>query len=632
MSAGMGDEFKEQVRSHTNLVDLVSETIGLTPRSGNYVGLCPFHDDKNPSLNVYPDRQSYRCWSCNVGGDCFTWVQEIQKVSFPEALEVLATRANLEIPKRSEAVKKSEHHKSTQYEIVDWAVSLMQQALRTGEAGEIARSYFQARRLSAETIRNFRLGYHPENWTWLQDRARQRYSEKQLLSVGLIGEKQNGHGFYDNLVGRVVFPILDESGRPVAFGGRVLPGGNIESPAKYWNSPESNIFLKRKTLYGFTQARDAIRQSKSAVVVEGYMDCLACHQAGVSNVVATLGTAMTEDHVRLLKRFATNVVLCYDGDRAGREAAEKSISRFLALDLDLRILTPSDGQDPADFLETHTAEDFNALVKAAPEAWEYKLQAIIDRFGLDSIHGRELVLKEMMEFIALAPGMHGSVREALIIRTVCGRIQTEERTAIKLLKETRAGKNRIRRVLNDAENDSLQPEPVFQPSTGQEKAERELLEILLTYPELISYVRHHVGAGDFVNAQHQQLLELCFDVAEEGDLPGIVEFVAAADSNSTLVSLINAVCDSAQEKGICALMSELLPGDELTGETKVPPHLERVLNPLLIRRGRNQNLLSKHRMAQAQSSPSELNSDAIETLRRISTFRKNEMGNPSSTK
>jgi DNA primase len=216
----------------------------------------------------------------------------------------------------------------------------------------------------------------------------------------LIRERDNGPGYFDNLVGRLVFPIFDERGRPVAFGGRVLPGGNIESDAKYWNSLESAIFQKRRMLFAFNMARDAIRESKTAIIVEGYMDCIACHQAGVKNAVATLGTAMTEEHVRFLRRFAEKVVLVYDSDAAGQQAAERSISRFLAQDLDLRVLNVPSGKDPADYLETHSSEEFYKLINTAPEAWEYKLQSILRRTDSQSVAGRQQILNQMLEFLA----------------------------------------------------------------------------------------------------------------------------------------------------------------------------------------------------------------------------------------
>jgi DNA primase len=632
VSVGFGDDFKEQVRAATSIYDLVSETVNLIQNGRDYKGLCPFHDDNNPSFNVYPDRQTYRCWVCDEGGDCFTWVQKTQATTFPEALEILAERANIEIPKRSQSefAKKSQDSKVTQYEIVEWAISLMQQALRLGEAGELARGYAKERSLSEETQRKFRLGYHPENWSWLLDKAKGRYTEKQLLSVGLVGERDNGRGYYDNLVGRFVFPIIDERGRPVAFGGRVLPGSNIESPAKYWNSPESNVFLKRKTLYAFEQARDTIRTSKSAIIVEGYMDCIACHQAGVTNAVATLGTALTEDHVKFLKRFAERVVLIYDGDQAGMDAAERSIGRFLAQDLDLRVLTLKEGQDPSDYLETHGKNEFEDLIGTAPEAWEYKLQTVTGRYGTDSVSGRQQVMNQLMEFMAAAPGLEGTLREDLILRKVCQRIQTDETTVRRQLQELRSKKTTRRFIRQDQADQS---EPINLKFNGVDLAERELLEVILSCPDYTDYIRHQIGSDDFSNVQHRQLLELCFDlVTEEGILPDAQSVIAAAKSDSARLSLVNALLDAASEKGISELMREQSLTDE-NGGTSVPPHLERVLRPILLRRAQNQNMLSKQKLAQADSSSSKLNNDTMDALRRIFRFRQSQMGDdPPSLK
>ena len=286
MSTGFGDDFKEQVRANVDLVELVSSTVALIPNGRDFKGLCPFHDDHSPSFVVNPDRQSYRCWVCDIGGDCFTWVMEIDKVSFPEAVKVLAERARLELPdtwKQRRSSGPSGSKKADLVGVVDWAINLMQQSLRTGSEGQLARKYLAERNISEETIQKFRLGYHPEDWSWLLDKSQGRFNGKQLVDVSLAGERDNGTR-YDNLVGRLVFPILDERGQTVSFGGRVLPGSNINSDAKYWNGTETSIFHKRRTLYAFDQARESIRRSGTAIVVEGYMDCIACHQAGVTNV------------------------------------------------------------------------------------------------------------------------------------------------------------------------------------------------------------------------------------------------------------------------------------------------------------------------------------------------------------
>ena len=626
MSAGFGDEFKEQVRAATDLVDLVSATVPLTANGRDYKGLCPFHDDRNPSFHVYSDRQTYRCWVCDLGGDCFTWVQEIEKVGFPEAVRILAERARLELPRtwRREWTVQQNQGKAGLIEVVEWAIGLMQQSLRIGPEGELARTYLKNRKISDDTIRSFRLGYHPEDWNWLLNQRQGRFSEKQLLDAGLAGERRDGSGCYDNLVGRLVFPIADERGRSVSFGGRVLPGGNIDSDTKYWNGTETGVFQKRRILYAFDKARETIRKTGMAIVVEGYMDCIACHQAGITNAVATLGTALTDDHARFLGRFAQRIVLNYDGDEAGQRAAERSVTRFLAHDLDLRVLTLAEGKDPADYLDGQSAEDFQALVATAPEAWEYKLRAVLLRNQTDSVHGKQQVLSEMLEFLTAAPGLAETVREDLILRRVCGLMQADERRVRRQLADLRTRRSARPAFRKEA---SHEPPRVTIPGSG---AERELLEIIVSLPEHIHTVRHHVGPDDFEDARHRRLLELCFDLAEAGELPEFHRIVAAAESDSEIISLANSVLDSAQEKGISELMAEHSV-DEHGSETVVPLHLERVLHPLLERRARYHTLRSKQKMAQTDSSSSNLNSDAKEALHRIYQFRQEQLGNQPPT-
>ena len=632
---GFGDDFKELVRSSTNLVDLVSETVSLKPIHGgrDFLGLCPFHDDKNPSFHVYPDRQTYRCWVCDQGGDCFRWVMEMEKLPFPEAMESLARRARLEVPKkkRDEATSDNQLKKTDSLAVVEWAVNLMHSTLRTSAKAENAREYVKSRKLSEDTVRNFRLGYHPEDWNWFLEQARARFTPAQLVAAGLIQERNNGPGYFDNLVGRLVFPIIDERGRPVAFGGRVLPGGNIESDAKYWNSLESAIFHKRQTLYAFDRARETIRRSKTAIIVEGYMDCIACHQAGITNAVATLGTAMTEDHVRFLRRFAEKVVLVYDSDKAGQDAAERSISRFLAEDLDLRILSVPSGKDPADYLEDHTAEEFYALTASASEAWEYKLQSILQRISITTIAGRQQVLNQMMEFLAASQGLAGSIREDMILRNVCGRVQVDERMARQQLKELRGQTQKKGFTRRGAERQPV--ELKTRVENAFERAEREVLEIILTCPESIDVIRHQIGADDFENVRHQRLLDLCIDVwKEDGDLPELGRMIIAAESDSDLLSLINAVVDSAEEKGILKLMNDQPNAHEKAGGVSAPSHLERVLRPILERREKRLNLVSKQLLAQPAQSMSILDDGTIDALRRLHKFRQSQMGNPTEMK
>ncbi|RLS41984.1 MAG: toprim domain-containing protein, partial [Planctomycetota bacterium] len=355
-----------------------------------------------------------------------------------------------------------------------------------------------------------------------------------------------------------------------------------------------------------------------------------CHQAGVTNAVATLGTAMTEEHVRFLRRFAEKVVIVYDSDKAGQDAAERSISRFLAEDLDLRILNVPSGKDPADYLEEHSAEDFYKLTATAGEAWEYKLQSILKRVSITTIAGRQQVLNQMVEFLAASQGIAGSIREDMILRNVCGRVQVDERMARQQLKDLRGQTQKRGFVRRDAERQPVEFRPRVE--NALERAEREVLEIILTCPETIDVIRHHIGADDFENVRHQRLLDLCIDVwKEDGDLPELGRLIIAAESDSDLLSLINAIVDSAEEKGIFRLMTDQPTGHE-QGGAKAPPHLERVLGPILERREKRLNLVSKQFLAQAAPSASKLDDDTKDALRRLYNFRQSQMGHPSELK
>jgi DNA primase len=632
-----GDDFKEQVRAATNLVELVSETVALKALRGgsDFVGLCPFHDDRNPSFHVYPDRQTYRCWVCDQGGDCFRWVMEIERLTFPEALESLARRARLEPPKRSHedhrvsaAGRKADH-----LEVLEWAASAMHQALLTSRSAELARKYVQERKLTAETVRNFRLGYHPDDWNWFVDQARGRFTAAQMVAAGLLQSQENGSGGYSGLRGRLVFPILDERGRPVAFGGRLIPGSNIQSDAKYWNSPASSTFQKSRTLYALDRARLGFRTTHTAVVVEGYMDCIACHQAGISHVVAPLGTALTEDHVRVLRRFVERVVLVFDSDEAGQRAAEKSIARFLDQDVDLRILNVPSGKDPADFLNEHPAADLVALIETASEAWEYKLRAVVERNGTTSLAGRQQVVTEMLEFLAASRGLSGTVREDLVLKAVCGRLQVDERTARQRLAQLRNGPGRAGTASRDnprsASTAAARRGPVPEPHRGPgglDSAERELLEIIITCPDRVEFIQRQIGSEDLENPRHRRLLSLCLDLwKEDGELPELKRLCIAAESDSDLLSLINAVADSAAARGIKRLMNPPADEQDEDDDSGVPRHLQRVLQPLLRRREDRRQIVSRQRLVESGSSGKNFDEASREALQRIQAYRQSRV-------
>ncbi|QDT35085.1 DNA primase [Thalassoglobus polymorphus] len=537
-------DFKEEVRSHTDIVGLISESVALQPRSGGreYVGLCPFHDDHNPSMRVYPERQTFRCWSCSTGGDVFTFVTERESVTFPEAVEILARRANLEIPKFvSGRSPQQESSRARQFEVLQWAESLFQRTLLNSPEAEPARKYLHGRGIDEETMRKFRLGFHPSGWDWLIKQSQGKYPLQLLEDVCLVAKKDNG-GYYDFFGHRIIFPIHNERGQAVSFSGRLLPGD--ERPSKYKNGSATPVFNKSRLLYALDLARDEIRNQDQAIVVEGYTDCIALHQHGIQNAVVTMGTALTDEQVTVLKRFARRVILCFDGDDAGQDAASRSVERFLAQDVDLRILTPPDKLDPADFLESHGADAFRELSKNAPQAWDFRFQMAKRKYGTGTIDGRERVLTEMLNVLAQVPKLSTSVRESILIADLAHRTSVPEETVRGLLNEVRSSGPKRVYVENHAATPGSFTEEVQRIIHGQlssrERVECDLLQIVLAVPETIQIVENAVSTTPMRNRILKGILRKCTQDAwanGEFTLSGLLDHMPEKDLKSLVVWL-----------------------------------------------------------------------------------------------
>ncbi|MFQ5732150.1 MAG: DNA primase [Planctomycetaceae bacterium] len=536
LSTGHDQDFKERVRAHTDLVALAGESLTLQAKRGGreYVGLCPFHDDHNPSLTISPERQSYKCWSCGEGGDCFSWVMKIDGLEFFDALRFLAERAGLEMPKQSRGSKTTGSDAKQQlFAALSWAESQFHNFLLTAKAAEPAREYLNERGFTGDTIRRFRLGFHPNDWEWLQERARGTVSSEALLGARLIAARPGGSGYFDYFVNRVVFPVHDERGRAVAFGGRILPAFARPEDAKYINSADGPVFSKSRLLYGLDVARDAIRKCGEALVMEGYTDCITASQFGVANVVATLGTALTELHVRLLKRFARKVVLVFDADDAGRGASVRSVAKFLAQEVDLRILTLPAGADPADFIAEHGADAFRRSAAEAPEAWEFRLQAAEAEHTLTSMDARHRVLEDMLELLAEAPRLAGTLREDLILARLSGKLQAPERKIRGRLRELRSRSTGRQPRETPDETSQDAPQYAGSPSalTGEAAVERELLEMIFAHPPIIASVTERVSANEFKHTVMKELFQLCCDVWERGVMPDYSQVTSAIEDS-----------------------------------------------------------------------------------------------------
>ena len=376
-----GDDVKERVREAIDIVDLAGSYISLRRSGKNFVGLCPWHEDSRPSLQINPERQTFRCWVCNVGGDAFSFLMRMDRLDFREALEQLADRAGIEL---SRGHGPGTDVKRSLYEVCGWASDRFVDCFKNSSLAKEARAYLRERGLTDETLEANTVGFAPNEWDWLLGQAQSSgISTSHLEQAGLVVTRQDRSGHYDRFRGRIMFPICDPQGRCVAFGGRVLPNAPPDS-AKYINSPETPVFSKQSMLYGLDSSREAISRSRRALVVEGYTDCLAARQAGIHDVVAVLGTALGQRHARLLRRYADRIVVVLDGDDAGRRRADEVLEVLLAEPVDIRIARLPAGIDPCDQCLTAGPEAFEAIINEAVDPLDYRMRETFERLPQDA--------------------------------------------------------------------------------------------------------------------------------------------------------------------------------------------------------------------------------------------------------
>ncbi|MBF0612745.1 MAG: DNA primase [Magnetococcales bacterium] len=403
--ASITEAFKEAVRDRVNLVDVVSRHVQLRKSGSNWMGLCPFHDDrKSPSFSVQSEKGVFHCFGCGAGGDVFEFVMRIRGLSFMEALEELAREANLPIPRQEQRppgeMEREREERRSLLNIVEQAKEWFGQQLR-GPQGKAAREYLTARGLRSATLERFQLGYAPPGWSQLVDHFGGGSAVCQVLeTVGLAVHKEGRSGWYDRFRDRIIFPIHDRQGRCIAFGGRLLKGS--DGP-KYINSPETPLYRKGEVLYGLDSAWKVIRETEQAVVVEGYMDLISLADAGIGQVVATLGTALTEQHLRLLWGQTNRIVFCFDGDQAGIKAAWRALEQVvegLQADRHPTFLFLPEGADPDDMIRREGVERFRQRLKESTSLLDFLLNHLSDGLQMEGPEGKAALVHRLEPYLA----------------------------------------------------------------------------------------------------------------------------------------------------------------------------------------------------------------------------------------
>lgn len=596
MSHSFDDGVKERIREAIDIVELVSQYVPLKRSGRNFVGRCPWHDDSRPSLQVNPVRQTFKCWVCDIGGDVFAFVMKMENVDFKEALEILADKAGVTLPKKSgkkiflkqrpDPVEvgnvddaepnrpgpgaPKEITKQALFSAVDWLAGTYHQALLKLDEAEAARKYLDERGLGPEEIETFQIGYAPMQAGWLADKVKRIPERMQILEIvgNLLppspdGERYGGGsaGTTDRFRGRVLFPIRDTQNRTVAFGGRVIPGGPLNSPAKYLNSPETPLFSKQRMLYGLDLARHRMKDTRRALIMEGYTDCIVAHKYGFRDAVAVLGTALGPEHIRILKRFADKMILVLDGDEAGRKRADQVLELFVAQGVDMSVLTLPAGMDPADFLQEHGAEAFELLLETETvDALEHAFRSATAQVDLEhDIIGSSNALDSILGIIAQAP-VRGTatddpvrIRLEKTIQNLSHRFLVTEQQIRQRLKEKRR-RLESRPAPSAAENrpehpDAEQDGPGWwkTPELMPDALEREMLELWLADPTAIYLFWETVPPERCRSPVTRAIYETCNRLIEQNKPASFDRLIVAMD-DPKMKSFLVELDESGREK------------------------------------------------------------------------------------
>ena len=425
-----------EIRSAADIVDVVSGAVLLKKSGKNYLGLCPFHSEKTPSFTVSPDKQIFHCFGCGEGGNVFSFIMKHEGIAFPQAVKTLAGRYNIALPDRR--MSPYQKRRLDEFErllaINQKGMHYFRRALIDRSGGQKARDYLQNRGLTQDTIDLFQIGYAPEGWdNVLNHLVRKRVPQELIEKSGLVVPRKNGNGYYDRFRQRIIFPIFDINNRVLGFGGRVM---NDDLP-KYLNSPETALYNKSRSLYGLHLAKPHCRQTGTVIIVEGYFDVIALHQHGVCNAVATLGTSLTAEHVRLLRGCIGEngkVLLVYDSDEAGIKAARRSIDVFDKEYVSAQVLILDSGYDPDSYVFEYGAESFNKAAAGALDIIPFLLETAVSRHGL-SVEGKVKIVSELQETLTAVSDV---VARSLYVKMVAERLEIDEAALLEKLRQKEA--------------------------------------------------------------------------------------------------------------------------------------------------------------------------------------------------
>lgn len=529
-----------RIQEANDIVDVISEHVSLAKKGKEMVGLCPFHDDHRPSMNVNTDKQIFKCFACGAGGDVLKFVQMRENLTFPQAIQRLAQRAGIKLKPTTTTRTESRQDDVDPNRIAKlnaWAAEHFQNNLADKQKGDATRKYIAQRQISPESIKKWQLGLALSGDDLLTAAGKRNIPLKLLEQGGLVVTRADGSGFTDKFVNRLMFPIADATGRIIGFGGRTLD----ETGAKYLNSPATALFDKSNALYGLHQARNRIASSGIAVVVEGYTDCIMAHQFGCANVVASLGTSFTTGQAHILRRYAKEVVLLFDSDAAGIEAANRALEICLLQRIDIKLAHVPEGKDPCDFLLAAGRQRFEELLSGASDVLKFKWARLKDRFGSEhTLADNKAAIDEFLQTVAAAmrAGNLSAIERGLVVNRLSTIIPLDSRQinaelSRKISALTRTG----RRGLEDKKVPALD---FGQGLTAA--AQREILEVLLNQPSLFELAKQKITPADFDVPILAKTANVLFETLNSDPNASLKQVLAKVED----VSLSNCVVELAQ--------------------------------------------------------------------------------------
>ncbi|MBU2429506.1 MAG: DNA primase, partial [Proteobacteria bacterium] len=472
------EEKISEILNTSDIVEIISESVILKNSGRNFFGLCPFHSEKTPSFSVNPGKQIFHCFGCSAGGNVISYVMKYHGITFPEAAKMLAQRYNIVIETKdiSPAKREQLNLKENLFRLNKKVMEVYSSQLCTSAQGEAARNYLKNRGTTDDIIQEFGLGFSPDAWECVVNvLKKQKVLRKVAIQSGLVMERKQSKGFYDRFRNRIMFPIFDINMQVAGFGGRVMD----DSMPKYMNSPETPVYNKSRILYGLHASKQYCRQLGFVYIVEGYFDFLSLYQHGIKNAVATSGTALTSDHVRLLKGYASKMVLVFDSDAAGIHAAKRSIKTFMQEGVDIRVLVLPEGNDPDSFVVKYGADAFSEKASKAKTVMQFLLQVSIDTHGL-SVEGRMKILDEMKEHLML---IHDGALRSLYVKELSETLNIDEKAVLEKVREQVVNQVAKKTFLPGSEKDDKNEKQL-----ESDRREEQVISMMLNYPEIIKEV------------------------------------------------------------------------------------------------------------------------------------------------